>query len=322
MNLRVKTHQIKLRYQYEVMRSSLPEKLKLFIVEKIYKSEKKYIYINTLKYGFNAADDFRFDDHKTSDTLFILGSGASILSYSDKIWSIIGKHDSFGITNWLIHDFAPTYYSFEYSRLKANREIFNKNLFKAAEKLKHTVVFPKISKPNLLPYIDNTPVFQIDSYPKQLLKHSYVLPIMPGSRQNIIELEKELEELKKSGKYSPREFYDFSLSFTVSLDNIIHFAVIAGYKNIVLCGIDLNNTKYFYRENEKYYLNKGYQIPESQQLNTNIHNNINPMKRGITVDKLFNSIDNIILKPFAIKLYVALKSSALHPRFNSYFELM
>ena len=60
----------------------------------------------------------RFDreellDRKSSETVFILGSGGSIAEISEREWDLIDSHDSIGLNRWPIHDFVPTYYVLE-----------------------------------------------------------------------------------------------------------------------------------------------------------------------------------------------------------------
>jgi hypothetical protein len=53
---------------------------------------------------------------KTSDTLFILGSGSLINELDDDDWRLIAAHKSVGFNFWPIHKFVPTYYFYETSK--------------------------------------------------------------------------------------------------------------------------------------------------------------------------------------------------------------
>jgi hypothetical protein len=48
-----------------------------------------------------------------ADTLYILGSGASIEDLTSAHFDHIAKHSSVGINNWGVHPFVPDIYSFE-----------------------------------------------------------------------------------------------------------------------------------------------------------------------------------------------------------------
>ena len=64
-------------------------------------------------------------------------------------------------------------------------------------------------------------------------------------------------------KYKPRNKM-IIFSKRASLFSAILFAYQSGYKDIVLCGIDLNNTKYFYVPKEKELIEKG-RLPITSQ---------------------------------------------------------
>ena len=46
---------------------------------------------------------------KTSDRIYILGSGESILDISKQEWDEINSHNSIGFNHWYVHDFEPTF---------------------------------------------------------------------------------------------------------------------------------------------------------------------------------------------------------------------
>src|ERR1039458_7387443 len=50
---------------------------------------------------------------KTSDTVFVLGSGASINEILDRRWEVIGRHDTIALNFWPVHPFVPRIYLFE-----------------------------------------------------------------------------------------------------------------------------------------------------------------------------------------------------------------
>lgn len=40
---------------------------------------------------------------KTSDTVFVLGSGSSVNNISDRKWEAVSRHDSIALNFWLVH---------------------------------------------------------------------------------------------------------------------------------------------------------------------------------------------------------------------------
>src|ERR1035441_1165666 len=49
---------------------------------------------------------------KTSDTVFVLGSGWSINEIGDERWKVIGRHDSIAMNFWPAHALVPRIYMF------------------------------------------------------------------------------------------------------------------------------------------------------------------------------------------------------------------
>lgn len=69
-------------------------------------------------YGYQTLKDAGslFERADDSDTLFILGSGSSVLDLTDKNFELIKRHRSIGINMWAVHPFVPDVYSLEYSK--------------------------------------------------------------------------------------------------------------------------------------------------------------------------------------------------------------
>jgi len=107
------------------------------------------------------------------------------------------------------------------------------------------------------------------------------------------------------------------------LSYAIIFSFLAGYKNIVLCGVDLNNIDYFYEKKPETYQQKGLPILKSGQKGT-IHRTMDPNafpnKPTPTIDSIVYAINDVLLKPRKINLYVAFSSSALYPKLPTFFE--
>lgn len=49
----------------------------------------------------------------STDTLFVLGSGTSVVTLTQEHFREIGNHDSIGLNHWVAHEFVPSAYSFE-----------------------------------------------------------------------------------------------------------------------------------------------------------------------------------------------------------------
>ncbi|WP_428909830.1 hypothetical protein [Niallia sp. Krafla_26] len=241
-----------------------------------------------------------------SDTLFILGSGSSICDLNEEQWEVIKSKDSLGLNFWLYHDFVPTFYVYEES-LDPNRnsQFYNiLNLKKGPYKNTPFIVkdieykgitFKKVPielRKNL--YLSTEMVIFGDkiSFSKFLIKgYSYI---------NFINRKNPRVFLKKSG----------------SLSYLLLLAENLGYQNIVLCGIDLNNSNYFYYES-KY---RHYSIPNNYVEAKHHHPTDVETKKNIPISHVVLEINEQILKKQGINLYVGSKNSALFPSLKCYFD--
>jgi len=253
------------------------------------------------KYGLTPLRDSLINKYKKSDTIFILGSGASINQISDKQWAKIKEHDSIGFNFWLVHDFVPDFYKFE---LDLSDDIDRSNTFlkmlddKWQNYINKLIIYNHYDPTKEVPTQILCKVGESNiNYPR------YVY--LPG---------KDIDSLNNSMKYFGlinKAFYQNSILFSKrsSLVLLISFALQWGYKNIVLCGVDLNNTKYFYED--EYYLNKYPNLNSGQrgQVHMSFDEKLNPL----TIDKIILSINSKMIQNKGKHLFVLNKSSALYP---------
>ncbi|MGB0391873.1 MAG: hypothetical protein ACPGD5_09895 [Salibacteraceae bacterium] len=184
--------------------------------------------------GLKSICDFNWSALKTSDTLFVLGSGSSVMNLSSAEWEIVNQHDSLGFNAWSLHEFVPTYYAIETS----------KNQFVANLRKDHLN--------NRLKDYSNTPIFiqyqhmlmaGIDYNDLKLPKENlyYNAPFMPNTT-NVKVLKKLIAKWvnQKDAGLCDLMHYSSSLSYMIGLGYLM------GYKNIVLLGVDLGNSGYFF----------------------------------------------------------------------------
>ena len=175
-------------------------------------------------------------ENKNSDTLFILGSGESINSI--KIWDKIRKHDSVGFNYFIFNNFVPNFYIFE-STYPEYEDEYNAQLSlieKKINKFKSTKVFLKISR-------------GFEGIKKILDKNSinYKLLFELNFNSNNVE---ELKTKITHKKYNLVKDFLLLGQGVASIERLCLKAFFSGYKKIVLCGVDLNNSRYFFEKNQ------------------------------------------------------------------------
>lgn len=167
---------------------------------------------------------------KSSDTLFVVGPGASILNYSESDFDHIEQFDSIVINYAMLHKFEPTCYLFEphdtqdkgYFRFLSRKKIENSNayfLIKGYNSWKKFFLF-----------LRNIKDFS-----------------MSGAKNLLLMKDGYLSDYKKTltCQLSKEERGDFFINHIASIIYCLDLAIEARYQKIVFCGIDVN-TDYFY----------------------------------------------------------------------------
>jgi len=286
--------------------------LPFFIYTNILKLKVKTIIYRRWLFGKNL-DKLDYQKYKTSDKLFILGSGSSINQINDKQWARIKKCDSVGLSFWLMHDFVPTYYVFEIPRDANRRSILNKLLVKRAYDYRNTPIIIKGFNRSLY-YSD-----KYFDFPEALKSTFYQSKDFEIKARNIYDFRKFIKKIKHSKYINPGKL-DLIFRKRASISYLVMFGYLLGYKEIVLLGVDLNNTKYFFEENPEYYKEKGRETPKNLQIKDNVHRTLDKTFGNLTLDIVIEIINEEILQPKGVKLYIGSKNSALYPSLPLYFE--
>jgi len=245
-----------------------------------------------------------------SDTLFILGSGASINQYSQPQWNDITRGDSIGLNNWIIHPFYPTYYFFELPKEKSDIDIFLTNLeltMKNNRISEYVYRFTSDSK-SKHHFLSDDKYFNI----KYLLCAPLAISSLDRLDIGMILMRSLLPLFKRINRF-------IVFSKRASLFSAIVFGYMANYRKIVLCGIDLNSTDYFFDDSPEKFTKNGFIIPNKNQ-NSIIHRTNDPSIGKTTVSELIRSLDRLILKPAGVNLYVGSITSELYNILPCYWE--
>jgi hypothetical protein len=270
---------------------------------------------------------------KTSDTLYILASGSSINSLDAEAWVDIAKADSFGINFWLYHDFVPTWYSCEIPRTTPEADVMMQLMQIRLPSYQNTAFLLK----DVLKMDQRYPAWP-STFPLNRIPHIYTLHTLgvpgrdPGSLRRWLRLSRWLGYFRPSlrlwGIPMKRATVFLSLAF----------GLMAGYRRLVLCGVDLNRPDYFYQD-PKYVSSNLPQLPplpaETSDLaalynssgvhlhsspNPKIHNTMDPALNPMPMDEVIHAFHEEVLKPEGVELWTALPCSALYPRIPAYFR--
>lgn len=245
---------------------------------------------------------------KTSDTIFLLGSGSTINQITELEWGHIKSHDSWGFNNWTIHDFIPTMYSFEIPYQKKcilNNFISNYFYRKQRNKelnltfIKDIISYSEGDLTNIKKTVETVPVIKdlnVNCSSEEAIKHSIGL-------------------MNKLDLWKTDIFYKFGSSIQM----LINTAMTMGYKKIVLCGIDLNNGSNFFMEKDMYLNNLNLKFDRAYEIDKDtVHNTLVNSPDRMPADKIIYLLNELLLVPNNIQLFVMNSASLLHPKIDLY----
>ena len=243
---------------------------------------------------------------KRSDTLFILGSGASVNELREKDWEYIASCNSVGLNYWMAHPFVPDLY---FTEPPPNEYVWAEYLgqYEASKEAYASV-----------PFIVNFKHWQKDL-------EKYPLSSLPQSLQDnfyyyapfYLRLNKawmiKLALLGWKSKAAKPNKFDWLILQRASLGMLIMYGLFAGFKQIVLVGVDLANTQYFFEDKDKEFR---YIPPNIQRgsVHRTVDDTLDINRVSITIDKYIYLLNDVLLKPAKVSLYVANEKSLLYPK--------
>ncbi len=251
--------------------------------------------------GMLTADDLA--TAKTSDRLFVLGSGSSINRISGDRWQAMAAHDTVGFNFSILHPFIPRMYFFEAISEDTWPQMFAafaKFASRRAAEYEHTL------KVVMEPHHASPP--GRFAYPKEWAPTLRTVCTIPVAARNEREFAYGIAHVQRKGVFKPESPYLFKQLSTLSA--LLALAVKMRYRTVVLCGVDLKDAAYFYQDPELY--------PETQELTfvprEGKQPTFDPMPWRIPIDQVIAELKKQVLDPAGIRLFVENRSSALWPR--------
>lgn len=246
---------------------------------------------------------------KTSSKIFIIGSGASLNNITKKQWEEINANDSFGFNfSFINKDHVPTFYACEAMaeiNLNANgrspiAEVFHSEYKKEKKRLENVPKILSDLEPKRLKHFLNYGSDIID-------ENLYLVNTING----LARTEKEFKELliyyKRKGVFDEKNNVSKVFKFRATLSMALALCVNLGYKEVILCGIDLNDPSYFYQDKGKYPDTPFFRSSKD----TSKHATILENDLFIPIDKVMQIMTDEILNTKEIKIYVQNPKSAL-----------
>lgn len=265
------------------------------------------------RFGLRPISGNPLKPYRCSDTLFVLGGGASINRISASQWEEIGRADSIGVSNWHLHAFIPRFYVTEPGKELDRVALEFANIEKRGYGRKGIPILLK----------------DCERYRRRELED--MLASIPASLHPHIRLSWDWEVHEQCPEVFRRKlrWLDRASILTgegtpilrkrASVFYLVILALRAGYKNVVLCGIDLDGGDYFYEAYRSELEAEGYWVPP--RLPPAMTHKTNDKSFGeITIAEALSILKEEVLDRRGIGLFVGFCSSRLHPMLPAWFE--
>ena len=236
---------------------------------------------------------------KPKKVWYVLGSGSSVEDLTQAAFGHISREVSVGINAWALHDFVPDFYCFEPVPERSSDHYSTMKLLHRESVLakKPGVFFLKPRSPVELEQLRMIP-------PEILSKTVLYGRFQPYTRlkQNLVD-DWSLLSMLASRKLSVLPDSGASVFRMAAL------GILLGFPKVVLVGVDLNHTEYFWEKNPKYLEMLGLSGFESGQKGS-VHETVSSHNRAFGIVDMLMSLATVAPQ-FGSALEVASPQSLL-----------
>ena len=250
--------------------------------------------------------------YASSDTVFIMATGSSINDYPESRWATIRAHNSIGMNFFLLYDHVPTYYVME--NMHDNHR---KLLSIRADDHANVPLILSAQVGNLHFGRLEARLANLAQLERGVLDRTYLsLDLLPdGNKEE--EMVRAYRMFERVGLFKVRRRFRMLTKRRGSVTHLINLAVRIGYEKIVLCGVDLNHSEYFYDPLREDLESRGLPVPPNRQAGE-AHDTNDPTIKPVTVKTVILKLNELVLEPRGIRLYCGDKSSDLFPDLDEY----
>lgn len=220
----------------------------------------------------------------TSDTAVILATGSSVNLITNEQWDKLKTFDMWGINNWIYHpSIVPKFYHME---IRYDEVLMRSRIAEKWELYKNVLWLVQRGRANITSCIDHPNEARILSY----------------------------ESVKSQNKaYGVTSLSQFVRYHNSSVTLVLDILYKIGYKHIIMAGIDLYNSKYFWSNGDTQY--------------GKVHINYNKQGDGKTIEDVHQvyvikdfilEMNEKFMKPAGREMFILNTDTALHPGLRLY----
>lgn len=250
--------------------------------------------------------DFLVQLRAKSPTLVVLGSGESVEEITPSQWKIIGDCVSVGINSWLVHDFIPDIYCFE--QVQSSLDVDARDSMSTL--LGREEVVNRAPAVLLLRPHSETPSHRIIEIPSGLRERARVYGrtgVVTQNRRNLVRDLRRLIRYSVEGQLPESIVVDEGMSVA----RVLSLGVRAGFSSIVLVGVDLNSTQYFFDINPSYLTRRGMEDYNPWKKRGSVHGTEETKTRTFAASTFIPAFAEAARQELGTNVYVSSSSSAL-----------
>ncbi len=257
---------------------------------------------------FRGIESLRPEDFKTKDTAFILGSGTSVNAIPGGVASLKTQGDLIGLNFSLLLPAVPDVFFVHEPWLPKPTEL--ERYFALLDHCYGTAPVPLIYdfRQTLMAQVP------IDMFPPRLRERVYLnCPThLPCTDAGVLR--------EAMSAFDDKGWFDSGFGWLIhhmsTMTLAVNFAICAGYRNVVLLGVDLRDAKYFFDEMTPDV--PAELLPQIARDRSAMHSTADPKfelrNRSLPVDVYLLALKETVMDPKGIGLFIGSATSLLHPR--------
>lgn len=256
-------------------------------------------------------DATSFERSQTRGTFFILGNGATINSLSQRDFSGIDEGFSVGLNGWPLHPYVPNVYSFEFGNDAEPLDDQLRNLvaraLSKADRHRTPVMFLRPSSrklPHVAEWLESLDAHRLWFY---------------GRANLVTRRAKNVErDARAALRYLSRRTSDaVLLDNGASVVRMISLALLSGFREIVLAGVDLNRSPYFWFD-ENFIETHGDFRQSHPRAASDSQLTLSTENRPFSTYELICALAKVAEVDFGAKLFVAREGQSLSADLPTY----
>lgn len=236
---------------------------------------------------------------------FVFGSGRSLLELGEHNFTEIRNSYSIGFGAFALHDFVPSAYAFSpVGDLLDYGKIYTKVMQRQDIIQSQPVVL--ILRPR-----NSDDVAFLRKLPKVHHRNAFLYGRVSVAGNNPSRIGKSFELLSATSQAGLGKFPIIGLDSGATILRLVSILALAGAREIVLLGVDILNSRYFWEEESSYLLQNGFSRFRSGSNENGIHATQTTIGRQIPILSSLPSLSKHLERSHGIRVSLGTRDSAL-----------